>query len=40
MHSGTNKEAVTYQVGAQGSVEARYVDAETGYVTVNKVDVE
>jgi hypothetical protein len=27
-------------VGAQGSVEARYVDAETGYVTVNTVDVE
>jgi hypothetical protein len=27
-------------VGAQGSVEARYVDSETGYVTVNKVDVE
>jgi len=40
MHSGTNKEAVTSQVGAQGSVEARYVDSETGYVTVNKVDVE
>jgi len=40
MHSGAGKEAVTYQVGAQGSVEARYVDTETGYVTVNKVDVE
>ena len=40
MHSGTNREAVTYQVGAQGSVEARYVDSVTGYVTVNKVDVE
>jgi hypothetical protein len=40
MHSGTSREAVTYQVGAQGSVEARYVDSETGYVTVNKVDVE
>ncbi len=40
MHSGTSREAVTYQVGAQGSVEARYVDSETGYVTVNTVDVE
>jgi hypothetical protein len=40
MHSGTSREAVTYQVGAQGSVEARYVDSVTGYVTVNKVDVE
>jgi hypothetical protein len=40
MHSGTSREVVTYQVGAQGSVEARYVDSETGYVTVNKVDVE
>ncbi len=40
MHSGTDPEAVTYQVGAQGSVEARYVDSVTGYVTVNKVDVE
>jgi hypothetical protein len=40
MHSGTSNDAVTYQVGAQGSVEARYVDAETGYVTVNTVDVE
>ncbi len=40
MHSGASREAVTYQVGAQGSVEARYVDSETGYVTVNKVDVE
>jgi hypothetical protein len=40
MHSGAGRDAVTYQVGAQGSVEARYVDAETGYVTVNTVDVE
>ena len=40
MHSGANHDAVTYQVGAQGSLEARYVDAETGYVTVNTVDVE
>ena len=40
MHSGTSRDAVTYQAGAQGSVEARYVDAETGYVTVNTVNVE
>jgi hypothetical protein len=29
---------VTYTAGAQGSVEARYVD--TNYVTVNQVDVD
>jgi len=40
MHAGASRDAVTYQVGAQGSVEARYVDSETGYVTVNKVDAE
>jgi hypothetical protein len=40
MHAGTSRDAVTYQAGAQGSVEARYVDAETGYVTVNTVNVE
>jgi hypothetical protein len=40
MHSGTSREAVTYQVGAQGSMEARYVDSETGYVTVNTVDAQ
>jgi hypothetical protein len=31
-------ESVTYTAGAQGSVEARYVDAN--YVTVNQVDVD
>ncbi|MGO9892879.1 MAG: hypothetical protein ACLPX8_01520 [Bryobacteraceae bacterium] len=31
-------ESVTYTAGAQGSVEARYVD--TNYVTVNQVDVD
>jgi anti-sigma-K factor RskA len=31
---------VTYSMGAQGSVEARYVDRETGYVTVNRIDVD
>ena len=28
---------VTYLVGAQGSMRSRYVDAETGYVTINNV---
>ena len=28
---------VTYSVGAQGSMRARYVDPDTGYVTVNNV---
>jgi hypothetical protein len=31
---------VTYTAGAQGSMEARYVDRETGYVTVNSIDVD
>jgi len=39
MHSGTNKEAVTYQVGAR--VRWRPLrGCGNGYVTVNKVDVE
>jgi len=38
LHSGA--ENVTYTAGAQGSMEARYVDRETGYVTVNKLDVD
>jgi len=38
LHSGAAK--VTYSAGAQGSMEARYVDRETGYVTVNRVDVD
>lgn len=32
--------SVTYTAGAQGSMEARYVDRETGYITVNTVDVD
>lgn len=28
---------VTYTAGAQGSMRARYVDSETGYVTINNV---
>jgi anti-sigma factor RsiW len=31
---------VTYTVGAQGSMRARYVDPETGYVTINCVNAE
>jgi anti-sigma factor RsiW len=38
MHSGAQN--VTYSVGAQGSMRARYVDPETGYVTINNVYVE
>ena len=35
MHSGAQN--VQYSVGAQGSMRARYVDPETGYVTINNV---
>ncbi|MFB3828301.1 MAG: zf-HC2 domain-containing protein [Bryobacteraceae bacterium] len=38
MHAGA--ENVTVTVGAQGSMRARYVDGETGYVTVNNVYVQ
>jgi hypothetical protein len=38
MHAGAKN--VTYSVGAQGSMRARYVDPETGYVTINNVYVE
>lgn len=31
---------VTYTVGAQGSMRARYVDPDTGYVTINNVYAE
>lgn len=31
---------VTYSVGAQGSLRARFVDPKTGYVTINDVYVE
>jgi hypothetical protein len=37
-HQGAS--SVTYSVGAQGSIRARYVDPQTGYVTVNNVYVE
>jgi hypothetical protein len=35
-----NARDVTYTVGAQGSLRARYVDPDTGYVTINNVYVE
>ena len=35
-----NARDVTYTVGAQGSMRARYVDPDTGYVTINNVYVE
>lgn len=35
MHAGA--ENVFYTVGAQGSMRARYVDPQTGYVTINNV---
>jgi hypothetical protein len=38
MHAGARN--VMYSVGAQGSMRARYVDPETGYVTINNVYVE
>jgi hypothetical protein len=31
---------VTYTAGAHGSMEARYVDRQTGYITVNAIDVD
>jgi len=36
----TGAREVTYTVGAQGSMRARYVDPETGYVTINCVNAE
>ncbi len=38
MHAGARD--VTYTVGAQGTMGARYVDPTTGYVTMTKVYVE
>jgi hypothetical protein len=35
LHAGAQN--VQYSVGAQGSMRARYVDPETGYVTINDV---
>ena len=40
LHTGIKEEDVLHSVGAQGSMRARYVDPDTGYVTVNNVYAE
>jgi hypothetical protein len=40
MNAGAQQQHVTYSVGAQGSMRARFVDQETGNVTFNTVYVE
>jgi hypothetical protein len=40
MHTGIKEENVIRSVGAQGSMRARYVDPQTGYVTINNVYAE
>jgi hypothetical protein len=40
MHSGVKVKDVTYTVGAQGTVEASFVDPQTNLVTMTKVYVE
>jgi hypothetical protein len=40
LHTGVKGKDVTFTVGAQGSMRARYVDPETGYVTINNVYAE
>ncbi|HLK49110.1 MAG TPA: hypothetical protein VKT49_13295 [Bryobacteraceae bacterium] len=40
LHTGVKEENVIRSVGAQGSMRARYVDPETGYVTINNVYAE
>lgn len=39
LHGGAaaDRNAVTFTVSAQGSMRARYVDSDTGYVTINNV---
>ncbi len=37
LRHGGSQDVTFITVGAQGSVRARYVDAETGYVTINNV---
>lgn len=39
-HTGIKEQDVVRSVGAQGSMRARYVDPETGYVTINNVYAE
>ena len=40
LHSGVKDKDVMYSVGAQGSMRARYVDPETGNVTITNVYAE
>ncbi len=40
LHTGVREENVIHSVGAQGAMRARYVDPETGYVTINNVYAE
>jgi len=40
LHTGVNERDVIRSVGAQGSMRARYVDPDTGYVTINNVYAE
>jgi len=39
-HAVSDEREVFYSVGAQGSMRARYVDPESGYVTINNVYAE
>ena len=40
LHTGVKEENVIRSVGAQGAMRARYIDPETGYVTINNVYAE
>jgi hypothetical protein len=40
IHSGVARDDVTYSTDAQGSMRARYVDPETGYITIQGVNAE
>ena len=40
LHAKAEDRDVTYTVGAQGSMRARYVDPDTGNVTINNVYAE
>jgi len=40
LHTGVKDKDVMYSVGAQGSMRARYVDPETGNVTITNVYAE
>lgn len=40
LHTGVNERDVIHSAGAQGSMRARFVDPETGYVTITNVYAE